>query len=68
MLYCSDPGVVSSIPAQSHTFVKKVKYFYYRSPPSADSRRVGASYKGKYMQKVLVFRLVKHAQEKVWSG
>ena len=68
MLYCSDPGVVSSIPARSHTFFKIVKYFYYHSPPSAGSRRAGASYKGKYVHEVLVNRLFKLAQEKVWLG
>ena len=34
--------------------------------PSADSRRVVVSDKLKYVHKVLVNRLVKFAQEKVW--
>ena len=38
------------------------------SPPSADSRRVFVSYKRKYVHEVLVNRLVKLAQEKVWLG
>ena len=42
--------------------------FYGHSPPSADSRRVGVSYKGKYVHKVLVNCLVKHAEEKLWLG
>ena len=33
--------------------------------PSADSKRVVVSYKRKYVQKVLVNRLVKLAQEKI---
>ena len=36
--------------------------------PSADSRRVIVSYKGKYLHEVLVNCLVKLAQEKVWLG
>ena len=36
--------------------------------PSADSRRVVVIYKRKYVHKVLVNRLVKPAQEKVWLG
>ena len=36
--------------------------------PSADSRRVVVSYKGKYVQEVLANCLVKLAQEKVWLG
>ena len=36
------------------------------SPPSTDSRRVGISYKRKYVHEVLVNRLIKLAQEKVW--
>ena len=33
-------------------------------PPPAGSRRVGVSYKQKYVHEVLVNRLVKHAQKK----
>ena len=40
--------------------------FYCHSPPSADSRRVVVSYKRKYVHEVLVNRLVKLVQEKVW--
>ena len=36
--------------------------------PSADPRRVNVSYKRKYVHEVLVNRLVKLAQEKVWLG
>ena len=61
------PGIVSLIPALSHIFVEIIKYFL-RHSPSADSRRVVASYKGKYVHKVLVNCLVKLAQEKMWLG
>ena len=48
--------VMSLIPARSQTFVK----IDYGHSPS----RVVVSYKGKYVQGVLVNRLVKLAQEK----
>ena len=62
----ADPGVVSLIPARSHTFVE-VDHEVISMVillPSADSRRVVVSYKRKYMyvHKVLVNRLVKLAQ------
>ena len=53
----ADPGIVSSIPARSHTFVE-----------IDHSRRVAVSYKRKYVHKLLVNRLFKPAQEKVWLG
>ena len=53
----ADPGIVSSIPARSHTFVE-----------IDHSRRVVVSYKRKYVHKLLVNRLFKPAQEKVWLG
>ena len=40
--------------------------FYGHSLPSLDLRRFVASYKPNYVHKVLVNRLVKLAQEKVW--
>ena len=45
-----------------------MKYFYGHSPPSTDSRRVGVSYKRKYVHEVLVNPLVKLVQEKVFVG
>ena len=64
----ANPGVVSSIPARSNTFVEidhetisKVILL-----PSSDSRRVVVSYKRKYVHEVLVIQLVKLAQEKMW--
>ena len=62
----ADPGVVSSIPAQSHNFMEidheiiSVTILF----SSTDSRWVVVSYKRKYVHEVLVNRLVKLAQEK----
>ena len=66
----ADPGVESSIPAWSHTFVEIDHKIISTAIllPSADSRRVVVSYKQKYVHKVLVNCLVKLAQEKVWFG
>ena len=62
----ADPGVVSLIPARSHTFVEIDHEIISMVilAPSADSRRVVVSYKRKYVHKVLVNHLVKLAQEK----
>ena len=61
------PGVMSFIPAQSHTFVEIDHEIISTAIllPSADSRRV-FSYKRKHVHIVLVKSLVKPAQEKVW--
>ena len=65
-----DPGVASSIPAHYHTFVGIDHEIISTAIllPSADLRRVVASYKRKYYlicaRLVLVNRLVKLAQEK----
>ena len=60
----ADSGVTSSIPARSHTFTEIDHEIISTAIllPSADSRRVVVSYKGKYVYKV------KLAQEKVWLG
>ena len=66
----SDSGVVSLIPAHSHTLVE-IDYEIISKAillPSADSRRVVVSYKPKYVHGVLVNCLFKLAQEKVWLG
>ena len=66
----ADPGIVSSIPARSNTFVE-IDYEIISMTiflPSADSRRVVVSYKRKYVHEELVICLVKVAQEKVWLG
>ena len=65
-----DPGVASSIPAWSCTFVE-IDHEIISTVillPYADSRRVvvTVSYKKKYVHEVLVNLLVKLAQEKVW--
>ena len=62
----ADPGITSSIPARSHTFMETdheiISTFILL--PSSDSRRVVVSYKRKYVHKVLVICLVMLAQEK----
>ena len=63
----ADPGVASSIQAQSHTFVE-VDLRSFSSLPLNHSRRIVVSYKRKYVHKVLVNRLFKLTQEKVWLG
>ena len=69
----ADPGVTSSIPARSHTFVEidheiisTVRSFSFL--PLIHSRRVVVSHKRKYVHELLVNRLFKPAQEKVWLG
>ena len=67
----ADPGVASSIPVRSHTFVEIdhemiLRSFY--SLPLIHSRGVVVSYKRKYVHELLVNRLFKPAQEKVWLG
>ena len=66
----ADPGVVSSIPARSHTFVEIDHEFLrsFSSLPLNHSRRVVVSYKRKYVHEVLVNCLFKLTQEKVWLG
>ena len=60
------PGVASSIPARSHTFVGIDHEIKSPVLPLIHSRRVVVSYKRKYVHKLLVNRLLKPAQEKVW--
>ena len=64
MCLTADPGVVSLISAQSHTFVEVDHEIISTTILlfSANSRRIVVSYK--YVHKVLVNRLVKLAQEK----
>ena len=67
----ADPGVASSIPARSHTFVeidREIISAVILLLPLIHSRRVVVSYKRKYVHKLLVNRLFKPAQEKVWLG
>ena len=65
------PGVTSSIPARSHTFVE-IDHEIISTVillPSADSFKKGfVSYKQKYVHELLVICLFKPAQEKVWLG
>ena len=60
-------GVASSIPARSHTFVD-IGLRSFSSLPLIHSRRVVVSNKRKYVHELLVNRLFKPAQEKVWLG
>ena len=66
MCLTANPGVASSIPARSHTFMEIDHEIISTAIllPSADSKRVVVSYKRKYVQEVLVNRLVKLVQEK----
>ena len=61
----ADPGVASSIPARSLTFVE-IGYEIISTVirPSADLRRVVVSYKRKYVFEVLINHLVKLSQDK----
>ena len=65
------PGVASSIPVRSHTFVE-IDHEMISTVillPSADSfKSVVVSYKRKYVHELLVSRLFKPAQEKVCLG
>ena len=63
----ADPGVASSIPVRSHTFVEMISTVILLLP-LIHSRRVVVSYKRKYVHELLVNRLFKPAQEKVWLG
>ena len=69
MCLTADPGVASSIPARYHTFVEidhEIISTVILLLPLIYSRRVVVSYKRKYVHKLLVNRLLKPAQEKVW--
>ena len=68
----ADPGVASSIPARSHTFVE-IDHEIISTVillPSADSSKKGCcQLQAKvYVHELLVNRLFKPAQEKVWLG
>ena len=57
--------------ARSHTFVEivhEIISMVILLPSAVHSRRVVVSYKRKYVHEVLVNRLFKLAQEKVWLG
>ena len=69
----ADPGVVSSIPAQSHTFEEfdhKIisTVILLPSAPLIHSGRCVVSFKRKYVHVLLVNSLFKLAQNKVWLG
>ena len=60
------PGVTSSIPAQSHTFMAIDHEIISMAIllPYADTRRVVVRYKQKHVYEVLVNQLVQLTQEK----
>ena len=62
MCQTADPGVMTLIPAWSHTFVEIDHEIISMAIllPSANSRGVVVSYKQKYVHKVLVNGLVKY--------
>ena len=66
----ADPGVASSIPVRSHTFVEidheMISTVILLPSASIHSRRIVVSYKRKYVHELLVNHLFKPAQEKVW--
>ena len=67
----ADPGVASSIPAGTILSWRLIMKEFLRSFSSLlliHSRRVVVSYKQKHVHKLLVKRLFKPAQEKVWLG
>ena len=66
----ADPGVKSSIPAQSHTFVEIDHEIISMSfsIPLIHSKRVVVRYKRTCVHKLLVNRFFKLGQEKVWLG
>ena len=68
MCLTANSGVVSLIPARSHTFVEIDHEIISLAIlfPFADSRRVVVSYKRKYVHEVLVNHSVKLAQKKMW--
>ena len=66
----ADPGVMSSIPARSHTFVE-IDHEIISTVIllSSESFKKGCcQLQAKYVQEVLVNCLFKLAQEKVWLG
>ena len=63
----ADPGVASSIPVRSHTFVE-IDHEMISTVILLPSAGFFVSYKRKYVHELLVNRLFKPAQEKVWLG
>ena len=63
----ADPGVVSSIPAHFHTFME-INHELSSMVILLLLIQEGLCYKLKYEHKILVNRLVKLVQQKVWLG
>ena len=64
----ADPGVARSIPVRSHTFGEIDHEMISTVILLPSARRVVVSYKRKYVHELMVNRLSKPAQEKVWIG
>ena len=64
----TDPGVASSIPARSHTYVEMDHEIISMARWMNHSRRVVVNYERKYVHEVLVDHLFKLVQEKLWLG
>ena len=67
----TDPGVASSIPAMSHTFVETDHKIIstVNILPSADSFKKGCcQFQTKYVHELLVNHLFNLVQEKMWLG
>ena len=63
----ADPGVASSIPAPSHTFVEidhEIISMVILLPSADPFKKVVVSYKRKYVHELLVNHLFKPTQEK----
>ena len=70
LLFICDPGVPSSIPVRSHTFVE-IDHEMISTVillTSADSFKKGCCQLQAKVHELLVNRLFKPAQEKVWLG
>ena len=67
----ADPGVASSIPVRSHTFMEIDPEMIYTVIllPSADLFKKGCcQLQAKVCARITCYRLFKPAQEKVWLG
>ena len=71
MSLTADPGVTSSIPARSHTFVEidhEIISMVILLPSPEPFKKGYCQLQAKVVQEVLVNCLFKLAQEKVWLG
>ena len=64
----ADPGVASSIPTGSHTFMEIDHEIFFTVMLLLQLIQEVLLLKSKYVQEVLVYGLVKLPEEKVWLG